>query len=185
MGTHPIFESDFDCLTDRIDWLMSERKRSWDGLDDELLEPKKGKIETEEEHDDDALLLNEDLDDDLLKDSDEEQELENELNGDLADELDLGDKEESKTDNGETAEFQEVQKEVPASKETPIANKADELALDLEEEELDYDDELSDDGSGKRESKFKSERKVENDEPIRTKSPKDIPDSLEVSKEVQ
>ena len=41
--------------------------------------------------------------------------------------------------------------------------------MDLEEEELDYDDELSDDGSGKRESKFKSERKVENDEPIRTK----------------
>lgn len=83
--------------------------------------------------------------------------------------VDLGDKEESKTENQETAEVQEEQKVVPAPKETPIANKADELALDLEEEELDYDDELSDDGSGKRESKFKSERKVENDERIRTK----------------
>merc|ERR1712037_57771 len=169
MGTHPIFESDFDCLTDRIDWLMSERKRSWDGLDDELLEPKKGKIETEEEHDDDALLLNEDLDDDLLNDSDEEQELENELNGDLGDELDLGETEENSkiAENGGSTKI-EQQKEEKAPKEE-ASNKADELALDLEEEELDYDDELSDDGSGKRESKFKSERKVENDEPIRTK----------------
>merc|ERR1711934_277423 len=171
MGTHPIFESDFDCLTDRIDWLISERKRSWDGLDDELLEPKKGKIETEEEHDDDALLLNEDLDDDLLNDSDEEQELENELNGDLGDELDLGDTKENsnKAENGESTKI-EQQKEEKALKED-TSNKSDELALDLEEEELDYDDELSDDGSGKRESKFKSERKVENDEPIRTKIP--------------
>merc|ERR1712210_132532 len=112
MGTHPIFESDFDCLTDRIDWLMSERKRSWDGLDDELLEPKKGKIETEEEHDDDALLLNEDLDDDLLNDSDEEQELENELNGDL------GDAEENskKAENGGSTKI-EQQKEGEAPKE--------------------------------------------------------------------
>ena len=87
-----------------------------------------------------------------------------------------------------------------SSKSASPENKElkDELAVDLEEEELDYDDELSDDGSTKvRESKFKSERKDES-EPIRTKryfriifftqlfsSPKDIPDKLEVSKEVQ
>ena len=142
----------------------------------------KGKLDNEEEHDEDALLLNEDLDDDLLKDSD--AELENELNGadNLSDSelgkniirvtpvntfsnLDLEDKEENKEETVEKEEKAQSNKSESPKNTEP----KDELAVDLEEEELDYDDELSDDGSAKvRESKFKSERKDES-EPIRTK----------------
>lgn len=120
---------------------MSERKRSWDGLDEDLLDTKKGKLD-DHPADEDTLLLNDD-DDDLLKDSDDD-ELEKELVG----------------------EFQE--------------NDKDELNLD---DDLDYDEDLSDDDS-KRE-RFKSERKPNEGAPVRTASPKDIPDNLEVSKEVE
>merc|ERR1739838_517552 len=71
MGTHPIFESDFDCLTD----MPKERKRSWDGdinEDDLLNEDNDKKSEDGDQDIEDMLLLDHDPDDLLNEDSEKD-----------------------------------------------------------------------------------------------------------------
>merc|ERR1711937_785352 len=78
MGTHPIFESDFDCLTD----MPKERKRSWDGEineDDLLNEDNDKKSEDGDQDIEDMLLLDHDPEDDLLNEDSEKDVAADEL----------------------------------------------------------------------------------------------------------
>merc|ERR1711973_703886 len=154
MGAHPIFESDFDCLTEifgRGTQMSNERKRNWsnDDLDeDELLGNKKGKLE--EVDDADALLLN-DTDDELLKDSDDE---------DLLAE-DPKDEPKSEKSNGEADLLEEpsgTTADIISKKERHDSVKSNEKDILNLEEELDYDDFSEDEEKDKRE-RFTSERK--------------------------
>lgn len=163
--------------------MSAERKRSLDKdeLDeDEILGTKKGKLddfdkEFDIEHDEDALLLNDDDDDDLLNsDSDEVSTKEVISNG-------------KKIDEKEPEVAKEAEK-VDTKKIRHLSTKSsNELNF---EDELDYDEDFSDDDeTKKRTGRFRTERTDQDVVPKKTttvgESTKEIPDTLEVTAEVE
>merc|ERR1712187_131171 len=137
MGTHPIFESDFDCLTD----MPKERKRSWDGdiNEDDLLNEDTDKKSDDGDQDiEDMLLLDHDPDDLLNEDSEKDV---------AADELLL-----SPHDDEFGEELDKSASEPPPPKQIKLDKSVDESGVDPLDK-LDYDE--SDDEKDKEEEEKK------------------------------